>query len=187
MQWNLVSSSNNFTTYLSAYSLFLSAIAGVMITDYYIIRRGYLDVRALYSAHKSDPYYFTFGFSWRAYTAYICGILINIVGFAGAVGQKVPAGAQYIYNLNYFTGFLVSTVVYYLLVRLLPIPGMGTYWNEVDIDADGEFSLAYGQPVVDEENGLGGDRSSTLSDPLPKDDQKGLKDSSKDAPDIPHF
>ncbi|CAL5871740.1 uncharacterized protein PFLUO_LOCUS5993 [Penicillium psychrofluorescens] len=185
--WNLVSSSNSFTTYLSAYSLFLSAIAGVMITDYYIIRRGYLDVRALYSARKSDPYYYTFGFSWRAYTAYICGILINIVGFAGAVGQKVPAGAQYIYNLNYFTGFLVSTAVYYLLVRVFPIPGMGTYWNEVDIDADGEFGVAYGQPVGDEESGPGKDRSSSISDPLPEDDQKGLKDSSKHAPDIPHF
>ncbi|KAJ5833804.1 Uracil permease [Penicillium riverlandense] len=185
--WNLVSSSNNFTTYLSAYSLFLSAIAGVMITDYYIIRRGYLDVRALYSARKSDPYYYTFGFSWRAYTAYICGILINIVGFAGAVGRKVPAGAQYIYNLNYFTGFIVSTVVYYLLVRFFPIPGVGTYWNEVDIDADEQFSVAYGQPVVDEEHGPNGDRSSTISDPLPEDDQKGPKNSSKDAPDIPHF
>ena len=34
---------------------------------------------------------------------YIAGILINVVGFAGAVGTPVPKGAQYIYNLNFFS------------------------------------------------------------------------------------
>ena len=96
--WNLLSSSNNFTTYLSAYSVFLSSIAGVLIGDYYFVRRGYLQVHDLYSGKRSGPYYYTLGVNWRAYTAYICGILINVVGFAGAVGRGVPLGAQYIYK-----------------------------------------------------------------------------------------
>ncbi len=50
--WHLLSSSNNFTTYLSAYSVFLSSIAGVMISDYYFVRRGYLQVSASHSAAK---------------------------------------------------------------------------------------------------------------------------------------
>jgi nucleobase:cation symporter-1, NCS1 family len=37
--WNLLSSSNNFTTYLSAYSVFLSSVAGVIISDYYFVRK----------------------------------------------------------------------------------------------------------------------------------------------------
>jgi len=37
--WNLLSSTNNFTTYLSAYSVFLSSIAGVIISDYYFVRK----------------------------------------------------------------------------------------------------------------------------------------------------
>jgi len=57
------------TTYLSAYSVFLSSIAGVMISDYYIVRKGYLQTRDLYSARKDGPYYFTFGVHWRAYVA----------------------------------------------------------------------------------------------------------------------
>lgn len=96
--WNLLSSSNNFTTYLSSYSVFLSSIAGVLICDYYFVRKGYLQVNDLYSARKSGPYFYQFGINWRAYTAYIAGILINVVGFAGAIGRKVPKGAQYIYK-----------------------------------------------------------------------------------------
>lgn len=32
LPWNLLKSSNNFSSYLSAYSVFLSSIAGVMVS-----------------------------------------------------------------------------------------------------------------------------------------------------------
>jgi len=174
-QWKLVASSNQFTTYLSAYSLFLSAIAGVIICDYYIIRRGYLDIKGLYSASKSDPYFFSYGFSWRAYASYLAGILINIVGFAGAVGRDVPIGAQYIYNINYFSGVIVSGGMYWILTKLFPIPATSDVWNEVDIDTE-EFTgrISYGQEI----NGEDGDRQS-ITDSLPPDDQKGPNAASK--------
>ena len=141
--WHLLSSSNNFTTYLSAYSVFLSSIAGVIICDYYWVRKGYLEIKNLYSAQPGSPYYYAFGFSWRGYTAYICGILINIVGFVGAIGKKVPAGAKYIYNLNFFCGFIIASGSYYLLCRFFPIPATSTTWMEVG-DEIRNVSVAYG-------------------------------------------
>ena len=140
---NLLSTTNNFTTYLSAYSVFLSSIAGVIISDYYFVRRGYLQIRDLYSARKTSPYFFTFGFHWRGYTAYICGILINIVGFVGAIGKPVPKGATYIYNLNFFCGFIVASGTYYILCRLSPIPACSERWMEVG-DEIRNVSVAYG-------------------------------------------
>lgn len=141
--WNLLSTSNNFTTYLSAYSVFLSSIAGVMICDYYFVRKGFLQIRDLYSAQSTGPYYYTFGFHWRGYTAYICGILINIVGFVGAIGRKVPAGATYLYNLNFFCGFIVASATYYLLCKYFPIPATSDVWMEVGEDIRNP-SVAYG-------------------------------------------
>lgn len=147
--WNLLSNSNHFTTYLSAYSVFLSSIAGVIISDYYFVRKGYLQIRDLYSAKKTAPYYYTYGFHWRGYVAYIAGILINIVGFAGAVmstdangNQRVPMGAQYIYRINFFAGFLVASSVYYILCRLSPIPATSNVWMEVG-DEIVDPSMAY--------------------------------------------
>lgn len=140
--WNLLSSSNNFTTYLSAYSVFLSSIAGVMICDYYVVRKGYLSITDLYSANKSSPYYYTAGFHWRAYLAYVCGILINIVGFVGAVEEPTkgrntaPMGAQYIYNLNYFMGFIVAAIVYWGLCKVSPVPATSEVWMEVGDQID---------------------------------------------------
>ncbi|KAK0665682.1 putative uracil permease [Cercophora samala] len=140
--YTLLTDSNQFTTYLSAYSVFLSSIAGVMISDYYFVRRGYLDVKELYDARPTSPYRFTYGFHWRAYAAYIAGILINVVGFAGAVGTKVPIGATYVYNVNFFGGFGVSAFVYWGLCKLSPIPACSDKWMEVGDEIE-DLRVAY--------------------------------------------
>lgn len=140
--YTLLTTSNQFTTYLSAYSVFLSSIAGVMISDYYFVRKGFLDVKELYDARKSGPYYYTYGVHWRAYVAYISGILINVVGFAGAIGRDVPVGATYIYNLNFFCGFIVSSGMYWGLCKLFPVPATSDKWMEVG-DEITDMRLAY--------------------------------------------
>ncbi|KAI1176021.1 permease for cytosine/purines, uracil, thiamine, allantoin-domain-containing protein [Nemania sp. FL0916] len=159
--YQFLSSSNNFQTYLSAYSVFLSSIAGVMVADYYFVRRGYLGVKELYDARRTSPYYFTFGINWRAYAAYIAGILINIVGFVGAVnGGNVPMGATYIFNLNFFAGFIVSAAVYWACCWLSPVPACSEKWLEVGDQID-EIRLAYD----DDRNSItGSDRSRNLDE-----------------------
>ncbi|XDG09420.1 hypothetical protein ABKA04_009035 [Annulohypoxylon sp. FPYF3050] len=149
--YTLLTSANQFTTYLSSYSVFLSSIAGVMVSDYYLVRKGYLEIRELYDARKTGPYFFTYGFHWRAYAAYISGILINVVGFAGAVnGGNVPIGATYIYNFNFFCGFIISAGMYWGLCKLSPIPACSDTWMEVGDQID-EVRLAYDQSSQQEE------------------------------------
>jgi NCS1 family nucleobase:cation symporter-1 len=140
--WQLLTNSNKFTIYLSAYSVFLSAIVGVMLSDYYLVRKGYLEIKSLYSVRKTDPYYFTFGVHWRAYVSYIAGIMINVVGFVGAIGETVPIGATYIYNLNFFAGVFVSGGCYWLLAKFFPIPACAASWCEVGEEVE-EVLLAY--------------------------------------------
>lgn len=150
--WHLLSSSSTFTNYLSAYSTFLSSVVGVMISDYYVVRKGFLDSKQLYSGSKTSAYYFTFGINWRAYVAYLAGIAINGVGFAGAVGAQVSLDAQNMYHLNFYLGFLVSFLLYYGLCKWSPVPACGTKWcSEVSDDTDSDIDLrsaASDQPVV---------------------------------------
>lgn len=129
--WKLNSSSSMFTTYLSAYSVFLSSIAGVVACDYYYVRRGYLKLTHLYSLHAPEsPEFNSFylynkiGVNWRAYVAYICGILPNIVGFVGATKtHEVPIGAEKVYRLNFFMGFISAFLIYAILCYISPIAG----------------------------------------------------------------
>jgi NCS1 family nucleobase:cation symporter-1 len=131
--WNLLKNSNEFTSYLSAYSVFLSSIAGVMVTEYYIIRKGHYNVKDLYNTEKDSWYWYTYGINFRAYAAYIAGILINVVGFAGATGRTVPLAAIRIYDLSFFTGFGVSALVYWALNRVFPVVGAADTFKEIDV------------------------------------------------------
>lgn len=117
-----------------------------MVSDYYVVRKGYYDIKELYSASRDGPYYGIYGVSWKGYVAYFCGILINIVGFAGAVGVDVPVGAIYIYNINYFSGFLVAGLVYWLLSLVFPIPATSRTWNEVKYEGI-HLAVAEGKEV----------------------------------------
>ena len=129
--WHLLSSSNNFATYLSAYSLFLSRISGTMMADYYIVKRGLLDMRSLFSAAsgkdktKGQPsmYHYWYGINLRAFAAYIAGIAMTVAGFAGVLGAQVSLAAQRMYILAYPIGFLVSGMVYVALCEVWPVPG----------------------------------------------------------------
>lgn len=122
--WNFFTSSTNFTTYLSAYAVFLSSVAGVISSDYFWVRRGYLNVWHLYSNDPDSNYtYNRFGTNWRAYAAYILGIVPNIVGFAGACGATIPIGASYVYNLSYFAGYFTAFFSYALFCHLSPVKG----------------------------------------------------------------
>jgi NCS1 family nucleobase:cation symporter-1 len=140
--WNLLKSSNNFTSYLSAYSVFLSSIAGVMVTEYFLIRRGHYRVSDLYSNSREGWYWYTFGINFRAYVAYIGGILINVVGFAGATGRDVPLAATRIYQMSFFTGFGVSCLLYLLLNKIWPPPGKYDTFEEIDLSANEDGAVS---------------------------------------------
>ena len=69
--WLLYTSSATFTNYLGAYGVLLSCIAGPMITDYWLVRRGHIRVNDLYSLDKIGWYHYTYGVNWRAYAGYL--------------------------------------------------------------------------------------------------------------------
>ena len=49
---------------------------------------------------------------------------------------------MYIYNLNFFCGFIVSSGVYYLSCRFFPIPATSDRWLEVGEEIR-NMSVAY--------------------------------------------
>jgi NCS1 family nucleobase:cation symporter-1 len=53
---------------------FYYRIIGILLTDYYIICRGYLEIERLYDSRPDGPYWYTKGVNIRAVVAYFCGI-----------------------------------------------------------------------------------------------------------------
>jgi nucleobase:cation symporter-1, NCS1 family len=76
--WYLLGSVSIFVCFLASYQIFLSAITGVLLCNYYLIGRGYLHMPDCLTANKSGVYHYTTGWNLRVYVAYIIGIALNV-------------------------------------------------------------------------------------------------------------
>jgi NCS1 family nucleobase:cation symporter-1 len=118
--WKLVADPSGYIfTWLIGYSGLLGPVGGIMIADYYFIRRQKLQVGELYE-HKGR-YGYGGGFNQRALVALICGILPNIPGFLVTIGvvpaERVTPWVAELYHYAWFVGFFLSGTLYFLLMR----------------------------------------------------------------------
>jgi len=120
MPWKLVADPSGYIfTWLIAYSSLLGPIGGILITDYFIIRKRKLNVKALYE--KNSVYWYSAGFNKNALIALILGILPNIPGFLTTIKiidqDLVPEFIRNWYNYAWFVGFFAAALVYWLLSK----------------------------------------------------------------------
>jgi nucleobase:cation symporter-1, NCS1 family len=109
-------------TWLIGYSALLGAIAGVMLADYYLVRRRRLDADELY---RVDGRY-SFGgrgYNWRALVALAAGIIPNIPGFLASASNGavlVPDFLTSFYTYAWFNSLFVAGLTHTVLSRLFP-------------------------------------------------------------------
>jgi nucleobase:cation symporter-1, NCS1 family len=102
--WKLLANYGNYIFgWLGGYSSFLGPIAGVLIADYYIVRKTIILPEDLYD--RGTFYEFTHGFNWRAIGSLAAGIAVALIGLV------VPA-LHPLYSYAWFVGFAVSFLVY---------------------------------------------------------------------------
>ena len=125
MPWKLLTDLGNYLfVWLGGYGAMLGAVGGVMIADYFLVRRGRLDLGALY--RRGDVYEYRGGFNVMALVALALGIIPNIPGFLGALGLiELAPGSLLgrIYQLAWFVAFFTAGLVYLAGTRLLAAPG----------------------------------------------------------------
>lgn len=111
--------------WLIGYSLLLGAAGGVLIADYYFIRRTQLDLAGLY--RREGPYWYRGGFNLVALVALACGIAPCLPGFLSAVEWiSVSHFWTHLYHYAWFVSFGVALVVYTLVMKWLgPSTRMG--------------------------------------------------------------
>ena len=119
LPWKLIESTAGYIfTWLVGYSALLGPVGGILIADYYLLRRRELDVDALYSWEGEFAY--RRGVNPAAMWALALGVAPNLPGFleaAGLVGA-VPALFSVLYTYAWFVGFGLSAIVYLVLMTI---------------------------------------------------------------------
>jgi NCS1 family nucleobase:cation symporter-1 len=107
--WNLLADASGYIfNWLLGYSGGLGSIAGVLIADYWVVRRTRLELEDLYL--KDGAYTYQAGWNPAA-------VVATLVGCALAWGGLVIPALKPLYDYAWFVGFAASFLVYVLLQR----------------------------------------------------------------------
>jgi NCS1 family nucleobase:cation symporter-1 len=121
MPWKLYSDASAYIfTWLIGYSSLMGALGGILIADYWIVRRQNLSLRDLFSLRGA--YTYSNGTNWRAVAALVISILPVVPGFVraaltpGGVVQN-PNVLDTLYTYAWFVTFALSFVVYLAVMK----------------------------------------------------------------------
>ncbi len=115
MPWKILESTQGYVfTWLVGYSALLGPVAGILIVDYYVLRRTRLDVQALF--REAGEYRYRGGWNPVALAAFVLGVLPNLPGFLHAALPKAFPHVEElfidIYAYAWFVGLAIAAAVY---------------------------------------------------------------------------
>ena len=119
MPWKILASTEGYIfTWLIGYSALLGPVAGILIVDYYVLRKTELVVEDLY--REGGRYSYRGGWNWAAVIAFAIGVAPNVPGFLNAAFPaafpEVGAAFKAIYTYAWFAGLALAAVVYGVLM-----------------------------------------------------------------------
>ncbi len=129
MPWRLYSGASAYIfNWLIGYSSLMGALGGILITDYWILRKQKLSLAGLYDEH--GPYEYVRGVNPRAVAALVIGVLPVAPGFVRAAmtpggNPADPGFFDHLYSYAWFVTFALSAIVYYILMRGRAVPAAG--------------------------------------------------------------
>jgi len=121
MPWKLYSDAAAYIfTWLIGYSSLMGALGGILIADYWIVKRQQLDLRDLFAVN--GRYTYSNGVNWKAISALVLAVLPVIPGFiraASTPGGQVadPDFFDRLYTYAWFVTFALSFAFYLILMR----------------------------------------------------------------------
>jgi len=88
--WNIINNADGLLAFLSGYSCLMGPLAGVMVSDFYLIKEQKLDIHELYK--DRGIYWYDYGVNWRAFLAFIIGFAPLMPGFAKSIEPSLKVG-----------------------------------------------------------------------------------------------
>ncbi|WP_251032713.1 cytosine permease [Bacillus sp. ISL-7] len=109
MPWKLMESPTSIFTFLNMIGGMLSPVIGVMLADYFIIKKREINLQELYFPNSKGR--FSNGVNWPALLTTL------FAGCTSLIGRFIDI-LEPIYNISWFTGIIVSVVLYLLFIYL---------------------------------------------------------------------
>lgn len=116
--WRLFRNSETFMyKWLLGLSLISGPLTGIIMVDYFIVRRRDLNIDALYHPASTPVYWYFKGYNIRGGIAFLVGFLMNLPGFLHTAGvlNEVPSIFVALYEVSWFSSFILGAVSFWIL------------------------------------------------------------------------
>src|SRR5919201_995303 len=108
LPWKIYSNPVAINYFLGGLAAFLGPLFGIIMVDYYLLRRKQVDIAALYQEGPASPYWYEGGLHRRAVLAFAGGaVLAAVLALVPAFGGIAP--------FSWFIGVVVGGGLYWLL------------------------------------------------------------------------
>ena len=108
--WLTYLSQIGILSFIDTAAAFFGPLFGVMISDYYLIKKGNLINKDIYSLEKNGSYYFSAG--WH-----IKGVYSLLLGFIFSASTIWNSDLMFLQSYAWIIGAFVSSITYYLLAK----------------------------------------------------------------------
>lgn len=118
--WKLMENAGTYLfTWLVGYSALLGPIAGILIADYFLVRKTEFRVEDFF--RKDGAFGANAGWNPAGLSAFALGVLPNLPGFLHATGvlKSVPPFFDSVYGYAWFVGFAVAAILYLLFSTMI--------------------------------------------------------------------
>ena len=110
MLWLTYLSQIGILSFIDTFGAFFGPLFGIMVSDFYFIKKGTLINKDIYSLETNGAYYYSGG--WH-----IKGVYSLILGFIFSASTIWNSNLMFLQSYAWVIGAFVSAFVYYLLAR----------------------------------------------------------------------
>jgi NCS1 family nucleobase:cation symporter-1 len=149
--WNILNSATNLLNFLNGYAVFLGPLCGILLADYWILRRRRVRLGQLYQPGRGGAYWYTRGWNLRAVCSFFLALVPNLPGLAKSVTpglSGVPRGFENVYTMSWVVGLVIAGVLYLGLSFVFPVledaSTIGQQEEETDLARGWLYSAAEG-------------------------------------------
>lgn len=107
--WNLFNSPDVIHYTLDMLAAFIGPLFGILLVDFYLVRKQVIDVPALYSARPGDTYWYDNGVNRRAVWALVPAVIVGVV--------ITLSGVKVLADFNWFIGCALGGLFYRVAMR----------------------------------------------------------------------
>jgi NCS1 family nucleobase:cation symporter-1 len=99
--WLFYNTASVFVSVMASFTVFIVPLVGIMVADYFIIRKQNIELSQLYTSSPEGAYWFNYGVNWRCMVVWVVCFVPGMPGMIASIDPKINVGTG---MNNYFRG-----------------------------------------------------------------------------------